>query len=155
MPKTQALRLQEMMAKHGAYPSYTLSLYPVEVKKRSLEKLRRGDLLLLGSDEVKFCLLKEEKIVATAIPGLGNGTQRIEITDLREIPIDQSDSKKYQILLPLLGELQCRLLERGTVVDISHIDMMKVTLSYEDQRVAEGHIVTVEGEIAIMIDACG
>jgi hypothetical protein len=154
MPKTQALRLQEMMAKHSVLFSCSLSLYPVEVKKSSLRKLRRGDVLLLGCSDLTFCLLKEGRIIAEAILKRGSIGASVEITDLREMPIDQSEHKKYQTIFPLLGRLQSREIKCGQRIDISHLDPAEITLTDGNNTIASGRMVTVAGEIAIMIDVC-
>ena len=154
MPSTQALRLQEMMKRQQRLPDYTLSLYPVEVKKRSLERLEKGDLILLESKRLVLCLSRDETIHASCSVISQDGSKKIEIIDLIMKPEKQSDSKKYQKLFPVLAQLSGRKIEPGAVIDISHIDISQVTLQHEGKSIAAGHLVIVEDEIAIMIDSC-
>lgn len=154
MPSTQAQRLQALMEKKKPLFEYTLSLYPVEVKKRSLERLEKGDLVLLESRHLTLCICQGETVIASCALLLKDGLRKIEITDLIKKPEKQSDSRKYQMLFPELSHVQSREIRRGVVIDISHIDISQVTLKHEGISIAAGHLVVVEDEIAIMIDSC-
>lgn len=154
MPSTQALRLQEMMKRQQRLPDYTLSLYPVEVKKRSFERLEKGDLVLLESKRLTLYLCRDETIDASCSVISQDGLRKIEVTDLIKKPEKKSDSKKYKILFPVLAQLPGRKIEPGTVIDISDIDISQVTLLHEGKSIAAGHLVIFEDEIAIMIDSC-
>jgi len=154
MPSTQALRLQEIMKRQQRLPNHTLSLYPVEVKKHSLERLEKGDLVLLESRRLRLCICQNETIIASCALLLKDGLRKIEITDLIKNPGKHINSKKYQILFPELSQLQCQEIRSGVVIDISHIDVSQVTLKHEGISIAAGHLGVVEEEIAIMIDSC-
>ena len=43
------------------------------------------------------------------------------------------------------------MLELGSTIDITHIDMEKVSLTVEGKIIAEGSLVNVDEEIAIQI----
>jgi hypothetical protein len=58
--ETQALHLAKMIQKHKLYPEYELALPFLLVRKNSLKKLSKGDVLLLGDENLNLKLLKED-----------------------------------------------------------------------------------------------
>ena len=47
--------------------------------------------------------------------------------------------------------MQSKALEIGSTIDITHVDLEKVTLVAEGKMIAEGSLVNVDEEIAIQI----
>ncbi len=74
-----------------------------------------------------------------------------EIVHIVEDTIKQPDSKKYKMLKISFGTVQSKALEIGSTMDITHLDLEKVTLVSEGKIIAEGSLVNVDEEIAIQI----
>jgi hypothetical protein len=149
--ETQALHLAKMMQKHTSYPTYELTLPLVTVRSNKLKKLSVDDILLIGIDTLEFLLVDGDTICAnTRLKSMEN-THGAEIVYLHKDTIRQVDSKKYKVLKISFGTVQSKALEIGSRIDITHVDLEKVTLVSEDKMIAEGSLVNVDEEIAIQI----
>ena len=149
--ETQALHLARMMQKHVSYPTYELTLPLVKIQSNKLKKLNENDLLLTGIDRLELLLMNGNTIYATMRLRPMKNMHRAEIIHLAEDTIKQSDSKKYKVLKISFGTVQSKALEIGSRIDITHVDLDKVTLVSEDKMIAEGSLVNVDEEIAIQI----
>jgi hypothetical protein len=149
--ETQALHLAEMMQKHVSYPTYELTLPLVKVRNNKLKKLNENDLLLTGIDRLELLLMNGNTIYATIRLRMMKNAHGTEIVHVAEDTIEQSDSKKYKILKISFGTVQSKALEIGSTIDITHVDLEKVTLVSEGKMIAEGSLVNVDEEIAIQI----
>ena len=149
--ETQALNLANMMQKHVSYPTYDLTLPLVTVRSNKLKKLSVNDILLTGFDTLELLLMNGNTIYATMrLRSMGNA-HGAEIYHLDEDAIKQIDSKKYKILKISFGTVQSKALEIGSTIDMTHVDLEKVTLIAENKIIAEGSLVNVDEEIAIQI----
>jgi hypothetical protein len=149
--ETQALHLARMMQRHIHTPSYELALPSVMVQSKKLKKLSVDDVLLTGFDRYELFLIDSDTICANIKLNQMENTSRIEITKLMQETIEQSDSKKYEVLNISFGTVQSQVLELGHTIDITHIDLEKVTLVSKAKMIAEGSLVIVDDEIAIQI----
>jgi sulfate adenylyltransferase subunit 1 (EFTu-like GTPase family) len=149
--ETQALHLAKMMQKHTRYPTYELTLPLITVRSNKLKKLSVDDVLLIGFDRLEFLLLDGDTICANTQLKSTNNTHEAEIVYLHEDTIKQSDSKKYEILKISFGSVQSKALEIGSTIDITHVDLEKVTLVSDGKTIADGSLVNVDEEIAIQI----
>jgi len=150
--ETQALHLAKMMQKHKLYPEYELALSPIQVKKNSLKKLSKGDILLLGLDSLEMILLEEGKTCASVVMNETENSSKIKITQLNKSTTEQSDSKKYQTVKISFGVLQSRKLEVGHKIEIAQLNLQEVSLHVDGKNIAKGSLVNVDEEIAIQID---
>ena len=149
--ETQALHLAKMMQKHTRYPTYEITLPLVTVRSSKLKKLSVDDVLLIGFDRLEFLLFDGDTICANMrLKPMGNA-HGAEIVDSTQDTIKQSDSKKYKTLKISFGTVQSKVLEIGSTIDITHVDLEKVSLVLERKTIAEGSLVNVDEEIAIQI----
>jgi len=149
--ETQALHLAKMMQKHTRYPMYELTLPLITVRNNKLKKLSVDDVLLTGFDRLEFLLIDRDTICANMQLKPMENTHGAEIVYLTEDTIKQSNSKKYKTLKILFGTVQSKALEIGSTIDITHINLEKVTILSEGKTIAEGSLVNVDEEIAIQI----
>ena len=149
--ETQALHLAKMMQKHTCYPKYELTLPLVTVRSNKLKKLSSDDVLLTGFDRLEFLLIDRDTICANMQLKPMENTHGAEIVYLSEETIKQSNSKKYKTLKISFGTVQSKALEIGSTIDITHVDLEKVSLVLERKTIAEGSLVNVDEEIAIQI----
>ncbi len=149
--ETQALRLAKMMQKHITYPTYDLTLPLVMVRSSKFKKLSLNDILLTGFDRLQLLLMNGETICAKIRLKPMHNTYGPEIVHIVEDTIKQPDSKKYKMLKISFGTVQSKALEIGSTMDITHLDLEKVTLVSEGKIIAEGSLVNVDEEIAIQI----
>jgi hypothetical protein len=149
--ETQAVHLANIMQKHKLYPEYELALPLIMVKKNSLKKLSKGDILLLGFDRLEMILLQEGRICAQVIMNESGKSSKIKITNLYQDTAKSNNSKKYQIVKCSFGNLQSRKIEVGHNIGVSSLDLQEVTLVVEDENIAKGSLVSVDEEIAVQI----
>ena len=149
--ETQAYHLAKMMLENTRYPRYELALPLVAMRSNRLKKLAVDDVLLLGFDVLEFVLMDGERSCAKLILRQSEDNHELEIIDFYDEPVKQLDSKKYKILKLSFGTVQSKALDVGHRIDITPLDLMKVTLVSEGKAIAEGSLVTVDDEIAIQI----
>ncbi len=149
--ETQALHLAKMMQKHLSYPTYDLTLPPVTVRSNKLKKLSLNDILLTGFDSLELLLMDGETICAKIRLKPMPNKYGAEIVYVVEDTIKQLDNKKYKMLKISFGTLQSKALDIGSTIDITDMDLKKVTLISEGKMIAEGSLVNVNEEIAIQI----
>ena len=147
MPKTQDLRLQELMQKHHSDLFYTLSLPPVEVKKSKITKLKEGDLFLLNLDYLELVLCREEKVYATL--DLSVDDKYAKIKKVYKNPIKYTDTKKYQTIFFNLSMVKVPSLEHGSMVEMPHVERAKIEIMTDEKQIAQGALATVDGKIAV------
>lgn len=150
--ETQALHLARMMQGHIQYPRYELTLQKVMVSNKKLKKLSVDDVLLTGLKRLELSLLDEEGICANIQLKKLENNYVTEIFDLPKETINSYDSKKYEVLNISFGQVQCKRLEIGQMIDITHIDLTKVKLVLKDKIIAKGSLAILDQEIAVQIE---
>jgi len=150
--ETQAFHLAKMMQDHTLYTKYELTLPLVSVRSKKLKNLSVDDVLLLDLNVLEFVLMDAEKMCANVLLKEIENIHELEISDVAKDMLGTIDSKKYQTLKLSFGTVQSKVLEVGEMIDITHIDLGKVTLVSEDKKLAEGSLINVDNEIAIKID---
>ena len=153
--ETQSVHLAKMMQKHKLYPEYELALPFLLVKKNSLKKLFKGDVLLLGDDHLNLKLLKEDGSFVNVEIEESKNSRKVKIVNIHKQTEIPNHSKKYEILKCSFDFLQSRNFEVGHKIDISSIDLGKVNLLIGKKKLAEGKLVNVDEEIAIEITKVG
>ena len=149
--ETQALHLTRMMQKHALYPSYDLAFPPMMVRSKSLKKLSVDDVLLVGLDTLELVLIDGDTICGNVLFKQTGNTLGTEIVSLAEDTVKLYDSKKYKTLNISFCRVQSKVLELGSTIDTTYLDLEKVSLSVEGKTIAEGSLVNVDEEIAIQI----
>jgi len=150
----QALRLERLMQKHQVHPEYELCLPSVSVKKSLLKKLSKGDVLLLGMEQMEMLLLSEGQACAKAVLFSYTESLSIEITETIKQTVntvDTIDSKKYKEVSIFLGSLRSRTLESRHKLEITEIDLDDISLYVEKKKIAVARLVMVDDEIAVEI----
>jgi len=150
--ETQAFHLAKMMQDHTHYPKYELVLPLVSIRSKNLKKLSLDDVLLLGLNVLEFVLMDAESMCANVVLKDMENIHELEIINLNVDTIYPVDSKKYDTLKLSFGTVQSKVLEVGETIDITHIDLGKVTLFSENKKLAEGSLINVDNEIAIKIE---
>lgn len=149
--ETQAVHLEKMMQKHTLYPEYELTLPLFLVKSKVLKKLLVDDVLLLGLNALEFILISSGQTCAKVELLEDENSQKIKIVYLEKDTLKQEDTKKYEIIKCLFSTLQIRELEVGRKISIEQLDLREVKLFLKDEIIAEGRLVKVDDEIAIVI----
>jgi hypothetical protein len=149
--ETQAQRLAEMVQNRIHSPAYELALPLVEVHRNQLKKLSVDDVLLTGFDRLEFVLLEGNSVCAKTVFGYTGKIPRMEIVQLSNDSIAQSDKKKYKTVMFSFGTVKSKVLKLKHTIDIAHIDLEQVSLLAEGKMIAQGMLVNVDEEIAIQI----
>lgn len=150
--ETQALHLEKMMQKHKLYPEYELALSPIQVKRSSLKKLSKGDILLLGLDTLEMILVEEGGICASVVMTENENSNTIKIIELIKDTLKQANSKKYEVVEFSFGVIQSRIVEVGHQIETAQLNLEEVSLYVNGKNIAKGSLVNVDEEIAIQID---
>ncbi len=150
--ESQAMRLEKMMQKQHPFPVYELALPLMQIKKKSLKKLSKKDILLLGLSSLELVLLSENKLCAKVMLNISENNSKIEIIEIESNSVDTYDSKKYEILKCSFGKVQSRKLEIGHTLGITALNLNKVDLIIADKNIAKCSLVNVDEEIAIEIE---
>ena len=149
--ETQSLNLRKLMDNQKLYPKYDLALNSVCVKKKSIENLEVGSLLLLGMDYLHMVLVQNQEVCATVkLVNVGD-CSKIEIISLAESTVSKCDSKKYDKVLCSLGKVHCRKIQLGHRVGISSIGIGEIEIFINNTIYAKGLLVSVDDEIAVEI----
>lgn len=148
--ETQADHLEEMMRKHPLFTYYELTLPSVALKRTNRKKLKAGDLILLHQERPSLTLYLDGCHVAKV--QLDRCQKSISVLELyTDSERESLNEKKYEILRCSFGNIQSKALSKGMKLDISELDLTKLTLFVEGEAVAEGRPVWVENELAVEI----
>ena len=148
---TQATHLERMMCTHPLFQSYELTLYPVAVKRSSLKKIAKGDILLLGLESMEFLVWQESTIVAT---GHLLYCERSISIDSSVLPVNMTklyENKKYEIVKCSFGQIYSKKLTKHRKLDVSPLDLARVTLKSDSKNIAHGRLVNINGQISVEI----
>ena len=149
--KMQSLQLQEMMQQHKRHPEYDLVLPSFLLKKKKLRTLKANDILLLGLAHLEL-ELHQEGISCAAVDLDSHGeTLKVKITKINNTLADTFTAKKYEKITCSFGKIQSRQLEVGHKVEVSVLNMNKVTLYVDNTKIAEAKLVMADEEIALNI----
>ncbi|AKF24641.1 hypothetical protein YH65_04000 [Sulfurovum lithotrophicum] len=149
--ENQALRLERLMQKHQVYPEYELCLPSVTLKKSLLKKLSKGDVLLLGMQQMEMILVSEENGCAKAVLVSYDESMTIQIVEPVKYIVNKIDNKKYKEVEISLATLRSRVLEAGHKVETTQVDMDDISLFVEKKKIATARLVMVDDEIAVQI----
>jgi len=147
--ESQAAHLKEMMQNHPLCHTYVLSIPPVEIKRSIVKKLSPGDILLTGSEALKFLFWEDDQPVAE---GKLRGCKKfIDIEKHEDLSTYKGHSKKYDILLCLFGTISSKAISNIEKIDISSLDITTTVLFVNDKKIADGKLIRVKNEIGIEI----
>lgn len=149
--ETQANRLAQLIQKQGNLPHYELALPLVTVRSSSLKKLDVNSVLLLGLSDLECVLMDENLICATVILIKLPYGYAMQVLDVEKEPIVQHDNKKSEMIKLSFGKIQSRTLDIGHTINVSQVNLEKVTLVYKE-KIATASLINVDGEIAVKID---
>ena len=150
--ETQANRLAELMKQRGNLPSYELALHLVAVRSSSLKKLDINDILLLGLNHLECILIDDGTICAKTVLIKQNNRHVMKVVESVKEPIKHYDGKKYEMLKLSFGEIQSRTLDVGHTIDMSQVNLEKVSLVRNVKKIATASLINVDGQIALQID---
>jgi hypothetical protein len=149
--ETQSLHLAQMMQDQKLYPSYELVLPSSLVKRSSIKKFSKGDILLVGYNSLNLKLLRDDGSFANVEIEESNNSRKIKILNIKNSESKSTNSKKYETLKYSFFFLQSRVFEVGHKIDISSLNLNKLNLVTDNGVIAEGTLVSVDDEIAIEI----
>ena len=148
---TQACRLTQMMEKQRVIPSYELILPFVQVSSKVAKAFTVDDVLLLDLDSLDLTLLQEGLLYAKVKLIQGDKSSLLEIVELKQEPIETTDSKKYEILKLSFGLVQCREIEEKVKLPLGQINFETVSLILKNIKIAQASLVLVDEKIALKI----
>ena len=152
MPEAQAKQLIAMMDRAPINSRMEVCLPPFEVKRSSLEKLARGDILILPTRQFGVTVLEEgDHIVAQGLYGNYSDVPSILIVESGIKPSYPNDSNKYEILKISLGKIEKRELDQGKIIRLYQDKMYNATLYRGKEPIAYASLVQVDKKAALQI----
>ena len=152
MPDMQAEQLIAMMDRAPVHSHLEVCLPPFEVKKSSLEKLAKGDILILPTQQLGVTIFNEDnQIVAHGLYGNYNSAPSVLIEDCTKKPLSLYDSKKYELLKISLGRIKKRELDQRKIVKLYHDKRYDATLYRDKEPIAYASLVQVNQKAALQI----
>jgi len=150
--ETQAVLLEKMMQDQKVHPEYELSLPLFMLKRTVVNRLDKGDILLVGLDKLEFILIYNGNKYANVVLVKSENIEEIEIISMDEIISPSPINSKYEMLKCIFSTLAIEVIDVGIKANISKIGFEDITLITENNdKKLEGKLVEVEGEIAIEI----
>lgn len=152
MPDMQAEQLIAMMDRAPVHSHLEVCLPPFEVKRSSLEKLARGDILMLPTRQFRVTVLEEgDHIVAHGLYGNYSNVPSILIVENGIKPLYPNNSKKYETVKISLGEIEKRELDQGKIIKLHQDKMHDATLYRGKEPIAYASLVQVDKKAALQI----
>ena len=152
MPETQVRQLIAMMDRTPVHSQLEVCLPPFEVKRSSLDKLARGDILILPARQLEVTILEEgDHIVAHGLYGNYRDAPSILIVENGTKPLYPNDSNKYELLKISLGEIEKRKLDEGKIIKLRRDIMHDATLYRGKEPIAYASLVQVDKKAALQI----
>ena len=153
MPDTQMKRLVEMMRSQQVSPRLDIYMPSLQIKKKHLDSLSKGDILPLNSRELRVEIVDDSHVLAQGIYGLYKDRRSILIEDLSMERVDRSDKKNYRIVKVHLGTIERAKYDRGKIVRLESDDKFDASLYMDDDRLlARAVLVQIDGEMALEIE---
>jgi len=152
MPETQIKRLMKMMNNIPISTYLEVYLQPIQIKKKSIEKISQGDIILLKTKDIIIDIVEDDNIIARGIYGNYNETPSILIDDFPKDIKSIKKSKKYHILKIFLGTIESSELDKGKIVKVTNDKEHHISLFLKDRLVAKARLVDIDREIALQID---
>ena len=149
--ETQATALTSLVKKKTTLRKYELILPLFKVKQSTLKKLKVGDVLLVGLDALRLCLVSGSNIYASAKIVSEKKIYKLKINTLQTYTFAQPYTEKYQKIKCSFGFIQSKKLEIDNNVSIKDINLKKVKIFVEEKNIAEAVLVKINNEIAIEV----
>jgi ribosomal protein L17 len=150
--ESQATRLASLMQKHHTLPSYELALPLVTVLSSRLDSLKIEDILLLKQKRFTCILINNDTIFAEMILAKEHNRYVMKVVDLAKRKMPKTRRKLHDVLKLSFGNVYCSALQIGEVIEVSHIDLLRVQLVRKNKNIAEAFLLNVDGELALQID---
>ena len=152
MPDAQARQLIEMMSRAPVQSHLEVCLPPFDIKRSSLEKLARGDILILQNQQFKVTILEEgNHIVGNGLYVNADGQPSVLIKESTPKPLFADDSNKYELLKISLGGVEKKEFCQGKIIKL-HQDKAYDAILYRGKKtVAYASLVQVGKNTALQI----
>ena len=152
MPEAQVKQLIAMMNHSPVRSRLEVCLPPFEVKKSSLERLARGDVLILPTQRLEVTIFEEgDDIVAHGLYGNYNDTPSILIEKGTSKSLFPNNRKKYELLKISLGSVEKRDLIQRKIAKLHQDKIYDATLYRGEKLIAYASFVQVDKKVALQI----
>jgi len=150
--ESQANRLEFLMQKHSSVSKYEIALLFSVIESTSLSELKIGDIIVTRQKFFECVILNKNKIIAKTILVKSNNEYGMKIITLLKRKIPKTQRKAHEVIKFTFGEVYSSKLKVGHTVELSTIDISKVTLMHDSKKVAKASLCNIQGEIAVKID---
>jgi hypothetical protein len=93
-----------------------------------------------------------DKVCANVVLTKQNNRHGMQIIESAKETLKSTDSKKYENVKLIFGNIQSRTLTVGHMIDITQINLEKVTLVSQERKIATASLINVDSEIAVKIE---
>jgi hypothetical protein len=154
MPEAQTRRLLEMMRHIPSSTTLEACLPPMHINKSVLNKLEKGDLLLLPIEKMELMLFDErrQEIVAKALYGLYDETPSVLIVSDKKDTPKTINTNKYNKLKIVVGTVEQKIVERDKILPLQYSQPQNVTLYRGNRLIAYAKLQQHRNQIVLRIE---
>ncbi|SFV60856.1 hypothetical protein MNB_SV-6-1901 [hydrothermal vent metagenome] len=152
MADTQMKRLVEMMHRESVSSYLDICIPALQVKRKHLNALSKGDVLPLNSKELRVEVLDGNHILAQGVYGVYQNSRSVLIEDQPTEIVDRLDKKKYETIRVHLGTIERSKYGSDKIVRLITDSRFDALLYRADDRLlAKAILVQIDGEMALEI----
>ncbi|HFS82732.1 MAG TPA: hypothetical protein ENK71_02075 [Epsilonproteobacteria bacterium] len=150
MPESQGSKLKAMMRSIAQTVDLEVCLVPYGIKKKSIEKIKEGDILMLPSSHPEVVVLDEDQqVLAQGFYGFHHGIPSVLLQNRDK---DLVNSKKYESFKISLGTIRSVAFDQEDIVSLQQNDRYNATLYHKGELLAYANFVQVEQKVALQIE---
>lgn len=152
MPNTQMFGLVKMMQSASIVDYYEVYIPPIQIKKKSIKKLSKGDIIPLQSREVKVEIVESGCIIAYGIYGNYQEAPSILIDRLIDNSKKSIDTKKYYRIDISLGQIEKSRFDQGKIIKLNRNGVYDASLYRDGSLIAEAMLVQIDDSMGLQIE---
>ena len=152
MPDTQMLGLMKMMRTTPTMDYFEVHIPAIQIKKKSIKKLKKGDIIPLETREVKVEIVESGNIIAYGIYGNFQETPSILIDAYPESRKKSIDTKKYYQISISLGQIEKSKFDQGKIIKLNRDEVYDASLYRNGSLLAEATLVQVDDSMGLQIE---
>jgi hypothetical protein len=150
MPESQGSKLKALMRSVGKTSDLEVCMVPYGIKKKTIEKLAEGDILVLPSSHPEVVVLGEgDAVLAKGFYGLHHAIPSVLLQNRDR---DLVSNKKYESFKISLGTIKGTEFDQEDIVRLRRKDSFSASLYKKEKLLAYANFVQVEQKVALQIE---
>lgn len=146
------LGLMKMMQTKPTVDYFEVHLSPLQIKKKSIKKLSKGDIISLESKELNVEIVESGNIVAYGIYGEFQEAPSVLISAYPDRRKKYINTKKYYQIDVSFGQIDKSKFDHGKIIKLKRDGVYDVSLYRDGFLLAEATLVDVGGLTGLQIE---